>query len=111
MENENSLSTESNITCKHETKKLFCLKPNFFVCFCCSSLIYINESGKIILPVKPQKYNASQETATPIFLSLKDDHCPYRYCNKEQFIKIRMKIVKKMKAFAQQFNLSKKTFF
>ena len=111
MENENSLSTESNITCKHETKKLFCLKPNFFVCFGCSNLIYINESGKIILPVKPQKYNASQETATPIFLSLKDDHCPYRYCNKEQFIKIRMKIVKKMKAFAQQFNLSKKTFF
>ena len=111
MELENSYSNQNNDSCKHEKKHLFVLKPNFAVCFGCSSLIYTNESGKKILPVKPQKYNTSQETATPIFLSLKDNHCPYRYCNKEQFIKIRMKIVKKMKAFVQHFNLSKKTYF
>jgi hypothetical protein len=61
--------------------------------------------------VKPQKYNAIQETATPIFLSLQDTHCPYRFCNKESYLEIRTKIVKKMKTFAQKFNLSKKTYF
>ena len=111
MELENFNYNQNNISCNHETKHLFSLKQNFSICFGCSSLIYTNESGKKILPVKPQKYNTSQETATPIFLYLKDNHCPYRFCNKEQFIKIRTKIVKKMKAFSQQFNLSKKTYF
>ena len=79
---------------------LWLLKPSIY-----------NELGQKIYPVKPKKYNAIQETATPIFLSLQDTHCPYRFCNKESYLEIRTKIVKKMKIFAQKFNLSKKTFF
>ena len=66
---------------------------------------------KKIFPVKPRKYNTSQETSTPIFLSIKDNHRPYQFINSESYLKIRTKIVKKMKVFAQSFNLSKKTFF
>ena len=112
MEFENTYLNEENISsCKHEAKNLFPIKQNYLVCFGCSSLIYTNESGKKIFPVKPEKYNTPQETATPIFISLKDNHCPYRFYNKEELIKIRMKIVKKMKAFVQHFNLTKKTYF
>ena len=107
-----SPSFSSNIIqCKHEPKNLFKLKSNYQVCFGCSSVIYFNDSRKLILPVKPQKYNVIQETATPIFLSLQDTHCPYKFCNKENYLEIRTKIVKKMKIFSQKYNLSKKTFF
>ena len=43
-ENKN-LSVPSNI-CKHETTNIFHVKSNIEVCFGCSSIIYINESGK-----------------------------------------------------------------
>ena len=111
MSPENSYFSPNINSCKHESKNLFKIKPNISVCFGCSSLLYTNELGQKIYPVKPQKYNAIQETATPIFLSLQDTHCPYRFCNKESYLEIRTKIVKKMKIFAQKFNLSKKTFF
>ena len=97
--------------CNHESRYLFEMKSNFTICFNCSSIIYTSESGKQIYPVKPRKFNASQETATPIFLSMKDTHRPYRFLNKESYLKIRSKIVKKMKAFAQNYNLTKKTFY
>ena len=111
MSPENSYYSQNINQCKHEPKNIFKIKPNYSVCFGCSSLLYTNELGQKIYPVKPQKYNVIQETATPIFLSLKDTHCPYRFCNKESYLEIRTKIVKKMKIFAQKFNLSKKTYF
>ena len=101
----------SQNSCNHDSKFLHEIKPNFSLCFNCSSIIYTNEIGKKIFPVKPKKYNASQETATPIFISLNDTHRPYRFYNKESYLKIRTKIVKKMKIFAQNYNLTKKTFF
>ena len=108
-ENKN-LSVPSNI-CKHETTNIIQVKSNIEVCFGCSSIIYINESGKKIFPIKPEKFNLSQETSTPIFLSIHDTHTPYRFHNKESYLKIRTSIVKRMKIFSQKFNLSKKTFF
>ena len=105
-----NLSIPSNI-CKHETTNIFQVKSNIEVCFGCSSIIYINESGKKIFPIKPEKFNLSQETSTPIFLSVHDTHTPYRFHNKESYLKIRTSIVKRMKIFSQKFNLSKKTFF
>ena len=63
------------------------------------------------MPIKPQKYNVSQETSTPIFLSICDTHCTYRFCNKEDYLQIRANIVKKMKIFSQKMNLSMTTFF
>ena len=111
MSPENSYYSQNIEPCKHEPKNIFKIKTNYSVCFGCSSLLYTNELGQKIYPVKPQKYNAIQETATPIFLSLQDTHCPYRFCNKESYLEIRTKIVKKMKTFAQKFNLSKKTYF
>ena len=112
MQAENEyLNKFSTNPCNHESKYLFGTKPNFQICFNCSSIIYTNEIGKKIFSVKPKKYNTPQETATPIFISINDTHRPYRFCNKESYLKIRTKIVKKMKAFAQNFNLSKKTFF
>ena len=53
--------------CKHETKNIFQIKSNIKVCFGCSSILYITESGKTIFPVKPEKFNVSQESSTPIF--------------------------------------------
>jgi hypothetical protein len=97
--------------CSHESKYLNEMNQNFVICFNCSSIIHTNESGKKIFPVKPRKYNVSQETATPIFLSMKDNHRPHQFINAESYLKIRTKIVKKMKVFAQNFNLTKKTFF
>jgi hypothetical protein len=97
--------------CLHESNYLHEMKQNFQLCFNCSSIIYTNELGKKIFPIKPRKYNAAQETATPIFLSVKETHRPYLFNNKESYLKIRAKIVKKMKLFAQNFNLTKKTYF
>ena len=112
MQAENEyLNKFSTNPCNHESKYLYGMKPNFQICFNCSSIIYTNEIGKKIFPVKPKKYNTPQETAIPIFISINDTHRPYRFFNKESYLKIRTKIVKKMKAFAQNFNLSKKTFF
>ena len=99
------------IPCNHESKNIYTLKSNILICFGCSNIIYISKSGKKILPVKPKKYNASQETATPIFISLHDNHCPYKFCNKDDYLKIRTHIVKQMKEFSEKMNLSTKTFF
>ena len=111
MSLENNYSNSDTTPCFHEPKHIFKLKSNLSVCFGCSSIIYLNNSGQIILPVKPQKYNASQETATPIFLSMHDTHCPLRFCNKESYLEIRTKIVKKMKLFSQKMGLSLTTYF
>ena len=86
MSHENSYLSPNINPCKHESKNLFKIKTNISVCFGCSNLLYTNELGQKIYPVKPKKYNAIQETATPIFLSLQDTHCPYRFCNKESYL-------------------------
>ena len=111
MSLENNYSNSDIIPCFHEPKNIFKLKSHISICFGCSSIIYLNKSGNIILPVKPQKYNASQETATPFFLSLHDTHCPLRFCNKDSYLEIRTKIVKKMKLFSQKMGLSLTTYF
>ena len=112
MEEENLFKNNQDLfLCSHESKYLHDMKPNFQICFNCSSILYTNELGKRIFPIKPGKYNTSQETSTPIFLSMKDTHRPHQFNNKESYLEIRNTIVKKMKTFAQNFNLTKKTFF
>ena len=66
MFHENSGCFSNSIPCKHETKNLFETNSNCICCFNCSSIIYCNKSGKLILPVKPPKFNAVQEIETPI---------------------------------------------
>jgi len=111
MSSESLNSSLDIIPCYHEQKDIYKVKQNISLCFGCSSIIYTTESGKKIMPIKPDKYNTSQETATPIFLSVQDIHSSYRFCNKEEYLKIRTKIIKKMKLFSQKMNLSIKTFF
>ena len=58
MSPENSYYSQNIDPCKHEPKNIFKIKTNYSVCFGCSSLLYTNELGQKIYPVKPQKYNA-----------------------------------------------------
>jgi hypothetical protein len=74
-------------------------------------VIYKNKLGKKISTIKPAKYGVRQETSTPIFLSIPDGNIPYIFKNKDEYLKIRNSIVKKMKNFCSNFKLSKKTFF
>lgn len=47
MQAENEyLNKFSTNPCNHESKYLFGMKPNFQICFNCSSIIYTNEIGK-----------------------------------------------------------------
>ena len=111
MSSENLNSSIDTIPCIHEPKDIFKINQKISLCFGCSCIIYTNKSSKKIVSIKPEKYNISQETATPIFLSMQDTHSSYRFYNKEEYLKIRTEIVKKMKIFSQKMNLSIKTFF
>lgn len=102
---------KSICTCSHEKKAISEINSKISLCFKCSSVIFKNESGKEISTIKPSKYSVTQETATPLFLSIPDTHTPYNFRNKPDFQKIRILIVKKMKNFCSYFNLSKKTYF
>jgi hypothetical protein len=102
---------KSICTCPHEKTAISEVNSKISLCFKCSSVIYKNDSGQKISTIKPSKYSVTQETATPLFLSIPDNHTPYNFRNKSDFQKIRISIVKKMKNFCSFFNLSKKTYF
>ena len=102
---------ESICTCPHEKTAISEINSKISLCFKCSSVIFKNELGQEISTIKPSKYSVTQETATPLFLSISDNHTPYNFRNKLDFQKIRISIVKKMKHFCSLFNLSKKTYF
>lgn len=102
---------KSICTCPHEKTAISEINSKISLCFKCSSVIYKNDSGQKISTIKPSKYSVTQETATPLFLSIPDNHTPYNFRNKSDFQKIRISIVKKMKNFCSFFNLSKKTYF
>ena len=102
---------KSICTCPHEKTAISEVNSKISLCFKCSSVIYKNDSGEKISTIKPSKYSVTQETATPLFLSIPDNHTPYNFRNKSDFQKIRISIVKKMKNFCSFFNLSKKTYF
>ena len=102
---------KSICTCPHEKTAISEVNSKISLCFKCSSVIYKNDSGQKISTIKPSKYSVTQETATPLFLSIPDNHTQYNFRNKSDFQKIRISIVKKMKNFCSFFNLSKKTYF
>ena len=102
---------KSICTCPHEKTAISEVNSKISLCFKCSSVIYKNDSGQKISTIKPSRYSVTQETATPLFLSIPDNHTPYNFRNKSDFQKIRISIVKKMKNFCSFFNLSKKTYF
>ena len=102
---------KSICTCPHEKTAISEINSKISLCFKCSSVIFKNELGQEISTIKPSKYSVTQETATPLFLSISDNHTPYNFRNKLDFQKIRISIVKKMKHFCSLFNLSKKTYF
>ena len=97
--------------CPHENRAVTEINSNFSLCFNCSSIIFKNESGQDITTIKPSKYSVTQETSTPIFLSITDSHTPYNFRNKSDFLKIRNSFVKYIKKFCNDFKLSKKSFF
>ena len=97
--------------CLHEKKDISGVNSKISLCFNCSSLIFKNESGQEISTIKPSKFSVTQETATPIFLSISDNHIPYSFRNKVGYLKTRISFVKYMKKFCNDFKLSKKTFF
>ena len=102
---------KSICSCPHQKTAISEINSKLSLCFKCSSVIFKNESGQEISTIKPSKYSTQQETATPLFLSIPDNHTPYNFRNKPAFQKIRNSIVKKMKKFCSFFNLSKKTYF
>ena len=102
---------KSICSCPHQKTAISEINSKLSLCFKCSSVIFKNDSGQEISTIKPSKYSTQQETATPLFLSIPDNHTPYNFRNKPAFQKIRNSIVKKMKKFCSFFNLSKKTYF
>ena len=102
---------KSICTCPHEKIAISEINSKISLCFKCSSVIFKNESGQEISTIKPSKYSVTQETATPLFLSIPDNHTPYTFRNKSDFQKMRISIVKKMKIVCSFFNLSIKTYF
>jgi len=102
---------KSVLSCTHEKKARCEINPKISLCFNCSSVIFTNELGKEISTTKPSKYSVQQETANPLFLHISDNHKPYTFFNKQAYQKIRISIVKKMKLFCYDFNLSFKTYF
>ena len=95
----------------HEKIAISEVNSKILLCFKCSSVIYKNELGQEISTIKPSKFSVVQETSTPIFLSIPDNHKPNVFRNKTSYLKIRIFYVKKMKEFCKNFNLSKKTYF
>lgn len=97
--------------CIHEKAFISKINSKVSLCFNCSCVIFTDEHGKKMSTIKPSKFEARQETATPLFLYIPDNQTPKTFRNKSAFLKFRNIIVKKMKIFCSNFNLSKKTFF
>ena len=102
---------KSICNCSHEKMAISEVNSKISLCFKCSSVIYKNEFGHQISTIKPSKFSVIQETSTPIFLSIPDNHNPNSFKNKSNYLKIRIFYVKKMKEFCKNFKLSIKTYF
>ena len=102
---------KSICNCPHEKMAICEVNSKISLCFKCSSVIYKDEFGQKISTIKPSKFSVTQETSTPIFLSIPDNHKPNSFKNKSNYLKIRIFYVKKMKEFCKIFKLSKKTYF
>ena len=96
--------------CGHQLSARFKVSEYISLCFNCSSLIIKDQSKNEISTIKPSQYSVIQENAIPIFLSTPVRN-PYTFLNKKEYLKIRPLIIKKMKAFCANLNLTKKTFF
>ena len=96
--------------CGHQLSARFKVSEYISLCFNCSSLIIKDQSKNEISTIKPPQYSVIQENAIPIFLSTPVRN-PYTFLNKKEYLKIRPLIIKKMKAFCKNLNLTKKTFF
>ena len=96
--------------CWHQLSARFKVSEYISLCFNCSSLIIKDQSKNEISTIKPSQYSVIQENAIPIFLSTPVRN-PYTFINKKEYLKIRPLIIKKMKAFCANLNLTKKTFF
>ena len=96
--------------CWHQLPARFKVSEYISLCFNCSSLIIKDQSKNEISTIKPSQYSVIQENAIPIFLSTPVRN-PYTFLNKKEYLKIRPLIIKKMKAFCKNLNLTKKTFF
>ena len=92
---------------KHVNK----INSEHLICFDCSSSIHLAEYGRIIPTIKPQKFEVQREIDYPNIISIFNSSYPKSFINKQDFLKLRNKIVKKMKQFCSSFGLSKKTFF
>ena len=102
---------KSICNCPHVKMAICEVNSKISLCFKCSSVIYKDEFGQKISTIKPSKFSVTQETSTPIFLSIPDNHKPNSFKNKSNYLKIRIFYVKKMKEFCKIFKLSKKTYF
>jgi hypothetical protein len=98
---------------KYQHKKQYRhdLSRNISLCFDCSSAIVRDKSGNDILTVRPINYQVRQENSFPLFLSVSDEHSPYPFINKSEYLTIRNSIIKGMKTICSTFQLEKKTYF
>ena len=96
--------------CWHQLSARFKVSEYISLCFNCSSLIIKDQSKNEISTIKPPQYSVIQENAIPIFLSTPVRN-PYTFINKKEYLKIRPLIIKKVKAFCKNLNLTKKNLF
>ena len=104
------MQNRSQDCCWHQLSARFKVSEYISLCFNCSSLIIKDQSKNEISTIKPPQYSLIQENAIPIFLSTPVRN-PYTFINKREYLKIRPLIIKKMKTFCRNLNLTKKTFF
>ena len=105
------ITQKSFLNFPHKKQFRFEITQKISFCFNCSSGIITDRCGKEISTIKPLKYHIPQETSLPIFLLLSDNHNPYSFLNKSEYIKIRKQIVKDFKSFCNKYKINKKTFF
>ena len=105
------ITQKSFLTFPHKQQFRFELNQKIAFCFNCSSGIITDRNGNEISTIKPLKYHIPLETSLPIFILLSDNHTPYTYLNKSEYIKIRKQIIKDMKCFCNKYKLNIKTFF
>ena len=105
------ITQKSFLNFPHKQQFRFEFSQKISFCFNCSSGIITDKNGNEITTIKPLKYHIHQETTFPIFVLLSDNHTPYTFLNKSEYLKIRKQIVKEMKCFCTKYKLNKKTFF
>ncbi len=105
------LKRKSFCKCSHEKVYRSKVNSKLSICLNCSSAIFIDENNQELSAIKPSEFEIRKEMSVPFFLSLPDNQSPKIFRNKKGFRKLRKTIIKKMKLFCSNFNLSKKTFF